>query len=77
MVVTISPHLYFDGSVLQLVISCYYRNGMRQMPNHCMVEKSVLLFLDNVTVAACISPKRLCLIYLGSDHNPIIISDVH
>ena len=38
------------------------------MPNHCMMEKSALILPENVTVAAFISPKRLCLIYLGYDH---------
>ena len=74
MVVTIFPHLYFDGPVLQLFISCYCRNGMRQMPNHGG-KKCTSFSRYSVTVALCTSPKRLCLIYLGSDPNPI--SDVH
>ena len=41
---------------------------MKKMPNHCMMEKSALVLPENVTVAAFISPKRLCLIYLGYDH---------
>ena len=32
--------LNFDGSVLQIVISCYYNNDIKQMSNHCRTSCS-------------------------------------
>lgn len=40
--------LWWVNQYYKLFISYYCRNGMKKMPNHCMVEKSALLLPENV-----------------------------